>query len=60
MQENITIQERNSLNLLTGNMVRFDFGTPEYELSRKAFAFLCGRIRNKVWSDRENVDKKYE
>ena len=60
MQENITIQERNSLNLLIGNMAKFDFGSREFELSRKAFAFLCGRIRNKVWSDRVNVDKKYE
>ena len=60
MEENITIQDRNSLNLLIGNMARFNFGTPEYELSRKAFAFLCGRIHRKVWSDRENVDKKYE
>lgn len=44
-----------ALNHLRECMNVYDFGTQEYELARKAFSFICNRIRVKEKTDDENV-----
>ena len=37
-------------------MNKYVVGSKEYELARKAFAFLCNQIRVKQKTDYENID----
>lgn len=44
-----------ALNHLRECMNVYDEGTPEMNLARKAFAFICNRIRINEKTDAENI-----
>ena len=50
----ITFQERRSLDHLLSVMAKFSVGSKEYNLARRAFAFLLNQKRVKVKTDKEN------
>ena len=52
----ITLQERRSLEHLKLCMNKFSFNTKEYNLARRAFAFLLNQKRVKVKTDKENCE----
>ena len=54
MYLNISSSEREALDHLISCMNKYTFGSREYELARKAFAFICRRIRQRELADKEN------
>lgn len=48
--------EERALNTLSRAMNKFQYGSEEYEIARKAYAFVCEkiRIRQKLNKEHEN------
>ena len=47
--------DEEALRHLQSCMQRFSFGSYEYELARKSFAWLCARLRTKEKLERETL-----
>ena len=43
----ITLEERKQLDHFQKCLNIYDYGSEEYELARKVYAWLCRKIRNK-------------
>ena len=56
MYEYINESERNALRHLQNCMARYEFDSQEYNLARRAYGFICNKIRVKQKTDTENLD----
>lgn len=52
------LMTRKALDHLTSCLNDYDYGTQEYNLAQRAFAYIANRLRQKEKVDRENISDR--